>query len=70
MLRYFHQYQSAASSNKHPTVLDGSSQESIRASTPSNMAQNMISMGSNNRNLNTDVNSFSPNPRMYSVSIH
>lgn len=69
MLRYFHQYQSVTSSNKLPTVLDGSAQESMRVTTPSNISQNNIMLTSNNRSHNSDVNSFPSNPKMYNVSI-
>ena len=68
MLRYFHQYQSVASSSKLPTVLDAPAQDVLKAATPSNMSQDITSLTSNNRNNNVDVNSFPSSPRMYNVS--
>ena len=68
MLRYIHQYQSAASSNKHPTVLDGPT-NTLRDTAPSNISPNINSLSSDNRNHNTDTNSFVPHQRMYNVSM-
>ena len=68
MLRYIHQYQSAASSNKHPTVLDGPT-NTLRDTTPSNISPNINSLSSDNRNHNPDTNPFVSHQRMYNVSM-
>ena len=69
MLRYIHQYQSAASSNKHPTVLDGPT-NALRDANTSNISPNINSLSSNHRNHNTDRNPFESHQRMYNVSMN